>query len=235
MRAAPRLLLIFALAALALPATVTAATGACGRPDPELPDWARQRQMTVLNDSVLLSGEAALRRGFPCWRVRLIGRPALMLHQAEREIRTSGRRVAPLVVVGIGYNSLWERHRRNHATWAARFDAEAGRLIATLRRAGAEQLIWVTLRRANRKTTHPRSWSELPLYSWYFGYVNERLRRIDQRRPRLALAEWAHVGARTDVTYDSIHLNDRGGRMMQRLIEQRLYDEASRQRRPGDG
>jgi hypothetical protein len=182
---------------------------------------------------VLLSGAAALRRGFPCWRVRLIGRPALMLRTAERELRAGRRRVAPLVVVGIGYNSLWERGRRNHARWAARFDEEADDLLRTLRRAGARQILWVTLRRTTRATTDPSDWGELPLYSWYFPYVNERLRALDPPRRRLALVEWAHEGARRDVTYDSIHLNERGGRVMQRLVERRLYEEAYAQAAEG--
>lgn len=224
MRASPVLLAV--ALSLGPSAPVSDAAGRCGRPDPNLPHWARGHRMTVLNDSVLLSGEPVLRRGFPCWRVKLIGRPALMLRDAEHEIRTSGRRVAPLAVVGIGYNSLWERGGRNHAKWAARFDSEAARLVRTLRRAGAEQIVWVTLRRANRATTAQSRWSELDQYSWYFPYVNDRLRRLDERRRDLVLAEWAHVGARPDVTYDTIHLNARGGRMMQRLIEKTIYDEA---------
>lgn len=204
----------------------------CPPPDPDLPYWARARAITVLNDSVLLSGEAALKRGFQCWRVNLIGRPALMLDQAEKEIRASGRRVAPLVVVGIGYNSLWERGRRNYARWAARFDRQAARLLRTLYTAGAQQIVWVTLRRTNRRTTAPDDWSELHLYSWYFSYANERLRILDRERTRVALAEWAHVGARSDVTYDSIHLNRRGARLMQQLIERRIQEEAHHQAAP---
>lgn len=214
---------------MAAPASPAARPAGCGKATPELPYWARARAMTVLHDSVLLSGAPALRRGFPCWRVNLIGRPALMLRDAEREIRTSGRRVAPLVVIGIGYNSLWERHRANYARWAARFDDDASRLLATLRRAGAQQFVWVTLRRANRTTTSPSRWNELGLYSWYFPYVNERLRRLDAQLNQVVLAEWAIVGARRDVTYDSIHLNGRGGRMMQSLIETTIYDEAYEQ------
>jgi hypothetical protein len=232
-RVLPVLLAAASIAAIAAPASAPAAAPkGCGRPDPTLPPWARDRQMTVVSDSVLLSGEAALHRGFPCWHVHLIGRPALMLAQAERQIRTSGRRVAPLVVVGVGYNSLWERNRLHHARWAARFDAEAARLLATLRRAGARQFIWVTLRHATRATTAPRSRRDLPLYSWYFPYVNAELRGIDAQRDRVVLADWARVGARPDVTYDSIHLNVRGGRLMQRLIERTLYDEARRQAAP---
>lgn len=224
-----RLAPVLLATALILGATASPALSApagCGRADPKLPHWARARAMTVLHDSVLLSGEQALKRGFPCWRVNMLGRPALMLRDAEREIRTSGRRVAPLVVVGIGYNTLWERNRVNHGRWAERFDGDAFRLLRTLRRAGAEQLVWVTLRRANRATTAPSSWSDLRLYSWYFPYVNDRLRRLDTGRNRLVLAEWARAGARRDVTYDSIHLNARGGRLMQRLIEGAIYEEA---------
>ncbi|MEJ7785082.1 MAG: hypothetical protein WKF96_09785 [Solirubrobacteraceae bacterium] len=229
MRTSPVLVVAAALLLGAPASPVVSATTGCGRADPVLPHWARARAMTVLHDSVLLSGETALKRGFPCWRVRMLGRPALMLRDAEREIRTSGRRVAPLVVVGIGYNSLWERNGVNHGRWAERFDGDAFRLLRTLRRAGAEQFVWVTLRRANRATTAPSAWSDLRLYSWYFPYVNDRLRRLNAQRNRLVLAEWAREGARPDVTYDSIHLNARGGRLMQRLIETTIYEEAHAQ------
>jgi len=234
MRVSPVPFVAALLLGLTLTPAAPAATRArsCAAPDPALPPWARHRTMTVLNDSVLLSDEAALRKGMPCWRIRLIGRPALMLRAAEREIRTSHRRVAELVVIGLGYNSLWERHRRRYDHWAARFDSEASRLLHTLRRAGARQFIWVTLRDANRATTAPGHWDELGLYSWYFPYVNERLRRVDRLRDRVVLADWASVGARPDVTYDSIHLNLRGGRLMQQLIEKTLYVEARRQIAP---
>ena len=145
------LLLVLATAAAPAPAATRSAPPACGHADRSLPHWARQRSMTVVNDSVLLSGEAALRRGMPCWRIDLIGMPALMIGRAAEAIRSSGRRVAPLAVVGLGYNSLWERGRRHHARWAARFDAEAARLVRALRHAGAEQIVWVTL-----QTGHPR-------------------------------------------------------------------------------
>src|SRR3954464_4041274 len=97
----------FATAVSLLPCSPAAA--GCPKPDPALPLWARARSMTVVNDSVLLSGKDALLERMPCWHVHFVGRPALMLPAAERQIRTSGRRVAPLVVVGIGYNSLWQR------------------------------------------------------------------------------------------------------------------------------
>lgn len=211
-------------------ATAGAAKG-CGRADSALPRWARARRMTVLNDSVLLSGEPELVAGFPCWRVELIGRPALMLRQATHQLRTRRTRVAPLVVVGLGYNSLWERRRRNHGRWARRFDDEASRLLRTLRRAGAQQFIWVTLRTVTAANSPSSAWHELDRYSWYFPYVNERLRRLDARRNRLVLADWAHHGASPRLTYDTIHLNQRGGRLMQKVIEAALYEAAHAQAR----
>lgn len=202
-----------------------------GEPPPFQPAWARRRRMTVLVDSVMLGGVPALKATMPCWRVAARGRPALMLRSAERELRAQRPRVAPLVVVALGYNSLWERRRRRHAHWAARFDGESRALLATLRRLGAEQFVWVTLREPRPADVSPRSRGELGRYSWYFPYVNERLRALDRRRADLVLADWEAVSHRQGLTYDSIHLNPRGGRLMARTIRQAVRAEAERQRR----
>jgi hypothetical protein len=194
-----------------------------------LPYWARQRKMTVLVDSVLLGGGPQLRAARPCWRVHLRGRPALMIRVAERELRARHPRVAPLVVIGLGYNSLWERHRRHYRQWATRFDGEALRLLRTLRHLGARQFVWVTLRHPTRATVPAAGRRELSLYAWYFPYVNERLRRLDRRRKDLVLADWEAVSRRRGLTYDSIHLNQRGARLMARTIRASIYAEAKRQ------
>ena len=220
------------LAAAVLMATLAAvspASARCKNPNSPLPYWARAHTITVLNDSVLLSGEAALKRGMPCWRIHLIGRPALMLPAADREIRAKGMRVAPLVVVGIGYNTLWQRHRYRHAYWAARFDRDARHLLHTLFTHGAQQVVWVTLRRANKRTTRPNRWGELSQYSWYFPYVNERLRRLDRRRDDLVLADWARASDRPGLTYDTIHLNPNGASLMAKTIWGAVSREARRQ------
>jgi hypothetical protein len=197
------------------------------------PAWERPRRMTVLVDSVLLSGARPLRAEMPCWRIDMRGRPAIMIRIAERELRARGRRVAPLVVVGLGYNSLWERRRRRYRVWARRFDGEAQRLLRTLRRLGARQIVWVTLREPNARTVPPRARGELGEYSWYFPYVNERLRRLDRRRDDLVLADWRAASNRPGLTYDSIHLDVRGGRLMARTIKGAIVAEARRQVRAG--
>jgi hypothetical protein len=199
--------------------------------DPNLPHWARQRRMTILIDSVLLSGESAIRAHHRCNSIGLRGRPAWMIKHAAAEIAASRHRVAPLVVIGIGYNSLFQRHRHRYSYWAKRWDREAAWLLRVLRRKGARQFVWVTLRQPTPRTVPRYAIGELRYYSWYFPYVNERLRRLDRRRKDLVLATWTKAGNRNGITYDSIHLNQRGGPIMARLIHRTIAREARRQAR----
>lgn len=212
----------------------TAAAGTCAPADrlPGLPPkWARAKRATVLVDSVLLGGVPALREELRGWRSASVGRPAIMLAAAESEIRAGGR-VAPLAIVGVGYNSLWERGRRNHSTWAASFDRQARSLVRALRARGARQIVWVTLRDAGRGVIPSRALWQFDDYSWYFPYVNERLRRLDRARDDLVLADWARASRRTGVTYDAIHLNPRGAQLMARTIHAAIDDAARAQTPP---
>ena len=152
-----------------------------------------------------------------------------MVGAAEEELRGLGRPVAPLVIVGLGYNSLWERRRRRHRHWAARFDQEAKRLLRTLHQLGARQIVWVTLRQPTARTVPPHARGELGQYSWYFPYVNGRLRYLDRRREDLALANWKAASDRPGLTYDSIHLNAAGAALMGRTIWRSVAKEAREQ------
>jgi hypothetical protein len=152
-----------------------------------------------------------------------------MVGVMEQELRTARRRIAPLAVVGLGYNSLWERGRRNYARWAQEFDRQANRLLRTLRRQGAEQVVWVTLRDARRAVIPSSSLWQFDKYAWYFGYVNERLRRLDRERDDLVLADWAAVSDRGGITYDAIHLNPDGAALMGRTIRSAIETEGKLQ------
>ena len=141
-----------------------------------------------------------------------------MIGVAAGELRARGLRVGRLVIVGLGYNSLWERGRRRYRVWAKRFDGEARSLLRTLHRLGARQVVWVTLRQPTPRTVPPHAVGELGQYSWYFPYVNERLRRLDRRRDDLVLADWARASDRPGLTYDTIHLNPNGASLMAKTI-----------------
>jgi hypothetical protein len=189
-------------------------------------DWARPRRMTVLTDSVLLGAAPSLRAARPCWRVATRGRPDLSTKDSAREL---GRgKVAPLVVIGLGYNSLWQRHRARYAFWAKRFDRDANALLRTLRKRGAKQFIWVTVRVPTKRTAPRKSWGQLPQL-WYLRYVNERLRRLDGRRDDLVLSDWNVASRRPRLTYDSLHVNPRGAKLMVRTIRGTITTESRRQ------
>ncbi|HEU4658612.1 MAG TPA: hypothetical protein VFR97_13875 [Capillimicrobium sp.] len=196
---------------------------------PALPRWARARRMTILMDSVLLGARPGIRAAMPRWRIDAYGRPALMIRIAERELRTRRRRLAPLVVVGLGHNSLWEKGRRRFGYWSSRFDREARRLVRTARRLGAEQIVWVTLREPKPRFLTPLGRRELHLYSWYFPWVNQRLRRLDRERPDVVLADWTAVSGRRGLTYDSIHTTAKGAALMGATIKRAVVAEACRQ------
>ena len=202
------------------------------------PRWWTARRQTVLVDSVLLGGTVAMRERFRRWRIEIVGEPAVMLPAMEDRIAARSRPVARLVVIGIGYNSLWQRNRRNYSSWARKFDTEATALLATLRRKGARQFVWVTLREARRAVIPPGALAQHNRYAWYFPYVNERLRRLDRRRDDLVLAPWDQVSDRRGLTYDAIHLNPEGAALMARTIQQAIQAEGRRQTKvvppPGD-
>jgi len=232
---------LVALAATAAVATLGASPGGeaaareprCRPYDPrqdlKLASWATGRRTTLIVDSVLLSAYDGIKKAMPCWHIAKRGRPALMIRIAERELSAAGRRVSPVVVVGIGYNSLWERNRRNYDMWAARFDGEARRLVTTLKRLGARQIVWVKLREPRPATAPPGSGGELNQYSWYFPYVNARLHKLDDERDDVVLADWTTASNRPGVTYDTIHCNATGALLMGRTIKRAINAEARRQ------
>lgn len=209
----------------AVSSTVCESTGPA---DLVRPRWLTARRRIVLVDSVLLGGTVAMRERFRHKRLRIIGEPAIMLPAMEERMARR-RSVTKLVIIGIGYNSLWERRRKNFSLWARKFDTEAGKLLATLRRKGARQFVWVTLRDARRRVIPRDALWQYDRYAWYFPYVNERLRRLDRRRDDLALAPWDEVSDRRGLTYDAIHLNPDGAALMAETIYRTIRAEARRQ------
>ena len=203
------------------PATTaaTATTAAPAAPGGGTPlDASWPKQLFVLSDSVVLSGKAAIPARFSDWTVEIDGKAALMLKAANERLRARGKPVGSVAVMAIGYNSLWEKDRRNYDRWAAQFDKQADELLVTLRDLGAKKVVWVTLREPTPDTVPAKAVKELSQYSWYFPYVNERLRALAERHPEVALADWTSVSNQNGITYDSIHLNDTGAKMMADVI-----------------
>ena len=197
------------------PATGAAAGGASLAAPGESPTAATVRpipDVTVLGDSVLLGAERALKEEFGATGldVEYRARPALMIHQARAELQQSGTRVGRVVIVGLGYNSLWERDRRNYEAYAEQFDREADELVTTLRELGARRIVWVTLREPSPEVVPALGGEQLRRYAWFFPYANERIRELPARHPDVVLADWAAVSNEMGLTYDAFHLTAAG-------------------------
>ncbi len=194
------------------PAPTTAAPTAAPTtvPDP------RVRTITVLGDSVLLGAKDQMTAELEAsgYSVDYRAIPALMLHNATKDLLAANTPVGETVICGLGHNSLWERDRANYDKWAKKFDGEADTLIQTLESLGAKRIIWVTLREPSESVIPPSGMKQFRAYVWYFPYVNERLRLLPPRHPEVVLADWAAVSNEKGLTYDAMHLTKSGTRLM---------------------
>lgn len=176
-------------------------------------------RFTVLTDSVVLGAEKYLPNAFPGWQMDLLGKPALMLHQVEDTFLPHGRTVGSVVVVGLGYNSLWERDRLNFDKWSARFDEQADEVVRVLTEHGALKIAWILLREpAPEAVQTAQQKDQMYRWGWYLPYVNERIRLLPDRHPNVVVADWATASSGQGFTYDLIHLNPAGARLMTNVV-----------------
>src|SRR5947209_17950658 len=175
---------VIALAALALPLAGIAdarnggndaSAGAPVAPplDPALrgppldPSWPKH--VYVITDSVMLGAKQAFIRSLPDWEVTYAGRPGVMIRKALPEVRQQ-RRLGPVAVVALGYNSIWEKDRHNFKRWADQFDQTVEEMLAMLKERGARKIVWVTLRELTPDIVPGSgvSASQYRRYGWYF-------------------------------------------------------------------
>jgi len=201
---------------LSAPVLADEPVGTVQRTGPIDPTSLKNRNVTVLADSVLLGARSSVVKelGADGWNVEYQGRPAWMLHKASAELAQARRPVGSVVVIGLGYNSLWERNRARFSSWAAKFDREADELVEVLRQLGAERIVWVLLREPTLDVLPPEGKVGYDKYAWFFPYANERLKALKDRQPDVILVDWAGVSNKRGITYDAIHLTSAGIRLM---------------------
>jgi hypothetical protein len=192
-------------------------------PGPLDPSWPDR--LTFLSDSVGLGSVDALREAMSDWHVQVLGEPALMLDDAAAQLVADGRQLNNVVVVALGYNSLWRRNREDYDYFAAKFDREADRLLRVIRTLGGQKIVWVTLREAKRPFIPRDALDQHRTYAWYFPYVNERLDRLAARNPDVVLADWAAISNRPGITYDAIHLDPDGAFLYSRTVKHAVLRE----------
>jgi peptidoglycan/LPS O-acetylase OafA/YrhL len=200
---------------LVLNASSPAAELGLGRGVPLDPAWPKT--LTLLSDSVTLGVSKSLPLALPSWKVEVLGRPALMVKQVVPEF-LNARSVGSVVVVGLAYNSLFERDRKNYERWSAVWDRSAEKLLADLKACGAKKVVWVTLREPAPELVTESGRDQYEKYAWFFPYVNERIRALAARHPELAIADWRAISNVPDITKDLIHLNPVGVTLMTHTI-----------------
>jgi peptidoglycan/LPS O-acetylase OafA/YrhL len=176
-------------------------------------DPAWPQTLTLLSDSVGLALGKALPAALPGWKVEVLGRPALMVKQAVPEF-LNARGVGTVVVVALGYNSLFEKDRKNFDRWTGLWDRGAEKLVFDLNACGAKKVVWITLREPTTELVTDAGRDQYERYAWFFPYVNERIRALASRHPELAIADWQAVSNIPDITKDLIHLNPAGVSLM---------------------
>ncbi|MET0794288.1 MAG: hypothetical protein ABW061_22385 [Polyangiaceae bacterium] len=211
-------------------ASVSALLGVClvvfgpsaraeGPASPAALDPAWPKVLTVITDSVALVVGNPLRITLPGWRISVLGRPALMVNQALPEF-LKHKYVGPVVVVGLGYNSQFEKNHKNEARWNGLWDYRAEQLLRSLKERGAKKVVWLTLREPTPSVVTSRGQSQYEQYAWFFPLVNARIHALAARHPEVAVADWARVSNVPGVTTDLIHLNRPGAKLMAEVIAQ---------------
>jgi lysophospholipase L1-like esterase len=183
------------------------------------PSWPKH--VYVITDSVMLGAKQQFINALPDWQVTFDGRPAIQIRKALNEYVVNRSNTGPVAVVALGYNTLWEKDRHNFKRWADMFDKHVEEMLAALKERGAKKIVWVYLRELTPDmiTTGGVSLSQYNRYAWYFPYVNERLKAIKERHPERAIADWAAAAHVPGVTYDAIHLNGPGAKLMVEVVK----------------
>jgi hypothetical protein len=133
------------------------------------PDPVSAKEIYVLTDSVIFGAKSDFYKKFSDWTITYDGRPGLTIRVGTKEMKKKFTTLPKIAVIGLGYNSLWEKDRKNYKSWSSRFDKEAEELITALEDRGVEKIIWVNLREATPDIVPKKALWQYEKYAWYFG------------------------------------------------------------------
>lgn len=196
------------------------------------PSW--EKHVYVITDSVVLGAKVAIGKNFDAigWLSTIEGRPAMMITAGISKYIEKHKTLPQIVVVALGYNSIWEKNRKNFEKHAKKFDRDVEAMLAQLISRGVKKIVWVLLREptpdlipAKNKTAN----KQFKKYAWYFPYVNERLKALQEKHAEMALVDWPTVSMQIGLTYDAIHLNHKGAQTMTEEIMRTVGVEPPRQ------
>ena len=97
-------------------------------------------------------------------------------------------------VVGLAYNSLFEKDRKNYERGSGIWARNAERVVHDLTACAAKKIIWLALREPAPELVTDAGRDQFQRRAWFFPYVNERIRALAQRHPELGVADWHVLG-----------------------------------------
>lgn len=173
------------------------------------------RELLVVSDSVVLGAVNDIHRAFLGWNVTIAGRQGLFADDAAELAWANRAAIGDTAVVAVGYNyPVWN---------PALFDTWIDQMLTRLTEAGAKRVYWITLRNLVPGADGVQSvWEKSGIYRSY-PEANAKLAAAKARWPQLALVPWHEVGAGGGLTWDGIHLNPAGAKLMATLIHDEVY------------
>jgi lysophospholipase L1-like esterase len=178
--------------------------------------WAKQVYM--ITDSVGLGAKGAMKKGFKGWKVTVDGHESMGIPEATRRVKEN-KVMPPIVIVAVGYNSSWEKERKNFERYTKQFDTQAEAMLNAITTRGAKKVIWVLLRDPMASPSGKKSHKYYEKKGFYFSYVNERLVTLHEKHPELSIADWASVSNDPSYTADGIHLTASGAAVLVEVIK----------------
>jgi lysophospholipase L1-like esterase len=180
------------------------------------PTWAKQIYMVT--DSVALGAKGAMKKALKGWKVTVDGHESMGMQEAIRKVKEN-KTLPPVVVIAVGYNSSWEKDRKNFERYAKQFDEQAEAMLKAVTSRGAKKVVWLLLREPVASPSGKKSHKYYEKNGYYFGYVNERLLALHEKHPEISIADWHTASVDPSYTADGIHLTAAGAIVMVDVIK----------------
>lgn len=178
-------------------------------------------KVLMVSDSVGLSARDTIPKVFPGRQVTIIGYPGVFTSQLTKDfvVPQPQSDFGDVAIVASGYV---------YATFdPARFDREIDSMIDALHVKGVKRIIWVTLREVKQQYVSPSAWKGINAYYQYFPQVNDQLRAAVTRHPDLSLADWSAIADQSGLTYDAIHLSQKGQNLYSAMLADAVNNVSS--------
>ena len=171
---------------------------------------ASDTRVFMVADSVALGAAAAIHAALAGRDVTILGHQGIFTSDAAELAWAHRDEIGPTAIVATGYNyPVWN---------PALFDAWIDQMMTRLTDAGAEHVVWLTLREPPLGEHDIVSVWEQNHVADHYPAANDQLRAATARWPQLELADWNAASRGGGLTWDGLHLTPAGAATMADLL-----------------